>query len=151
MARFEPMHPGSAELADIFSELQIWPLVSLQPLDQNQCLVLHLKDLFHICLEPKAQAFWMTFNLCNCGSKYPYFNRAYVVSGGFGCPYLYIRLRTDRDTVCMLFKERVSVSEVCLLLGYEKANTQLTCHYWGLSIKWHAAPVWLAATKTALF
>ena len=26
------------------------------------------------------------------------------------------------------------------LHGSEKANTQLTCHYWGLSIKWHAAP-----------
>ena len=23
-------------------------------------------------------------------SKYPYFNRAYVVSSGFGCPYLYL-------------------------------------------------------------
>ena len=56
--------------ADIFYELQLWPLVSLQPLDQNQCLVPHLKDLFHICLETKIQGFWMTFNLCNLGSKY---------------------------------------------------------------------------------
>ena len=62
-ARFEPMHPGSAELADIFSELQLWPLVSLQPLDQNQCLVLHLKDLLRICLGIKAQSFWKTFAL----------------------------------------------------------------------------------------
>ena len=30
------------------------------------------------------------FNISNLGSKYPYFNRAYVVSGGFGCPHLYI-------------------------------------------------------------
>ena len=89
-ARFEPMCPGSAELADIFSEPQLWPLVSLQPLDQNQCLVPHLKDLFHICLGDKAQGFWMTFNICNLGSKYPYFNRAYVVSSGLGCPHLYM-------------------------------------------------------------
>ena len=77
-------------ISKYFFNLQLWPLIFLQPLDQNQSLVLHLKDLFHICLEPKAQGFWMTFNLCNCGSKYPYFNRAYIVSGGFGCPYLYI-------------------------------------------------------------
>ena len=32
----------------------------------------------------------MTFNLCNLGSKYPYFNMAYVVSNGFGCPYLHL-------------------------------------------------------------
>ena len=34
----------------------------------------------------------MTFSICNLGSRYPYFNRAYVVSGGFGCPYLYTML-----------------------------------------------------------
>ena len=56
----------------IFFDLQLWPLISLQPLDQNQCLVPHLKDLFHICLETKAQGFWMTFKVCNHGSKYPY-------------------------------------------------------------------------------
>ena len=70
--------PGRS--ADIFSGLQLWPLVSLQPLDQNQSLVPHLKDLFHICLDPKAQGFWITFNVFNCGSKYPYFNKAYVVT-----------------------------------------------------------------------
>ena len=42
------------------------------PLDQNQCLVLHLKDLFHICLETKIYGFWMTFKVCNDGSKCPY-------------------------------------------------------------------------------
>ena len=89
-ARFEPTGPGSAELADIFSELQLWPLVSLQPLDQNQCLVPHLKDLFCICLGIKAQSFWMTFNVCNLGSKNPYLNRAYVVSGSFGWTHLYM-------------------------------------------------------------
>ena len=33
------------------------PLMSLQPLDQNQYIVPNLKDLFHICLETKAQGF----------------------------------------------------------------------------------------------
>ena len=66
--------------ADIFFDLQLWPLISLQPLDQNQCLVPHLKDLLCICWEIEAQGFWMSFKVCNHGSKYPYFNRAYVVS-----------------------------------------------------------------------
>ena len=65
--------------ADIFLNLQLWLLISLQPLDQNQCLVLHLKDLLHICLEAKAQGFWVTFKVLNLGSKQPYFNSAYVV------------------------------------------------------------------------
>ena len=71
---FEPGHS-----ADIFFVLQLWPLISLQPLDQNQCLVPHLKDLLRICLENKAQGFWTSFKVCNLGSKYPCFIRAYVV------------------------------------------------------------------------
>ena len=58
--------------ADVSFDLQLWPLISLQPLDQDLCLVRHLKDLFHICLETKAQCFWMTFKVCNHGSKDPY-------------------------------------------------------------------------------
>ena len=50
-ARLEPEHPESAALADIFFELQLWPLISLQPFDQNQCLVPQLKDLLHVYLE----------------------------------------------------------------------------------------------------
>ena len=67
--------------ADIFFDLQLWPLISLQPLDQNQCLVLHLKDLLHICLEAKAQGFWVTFKVFNFGSKWPHIYRAYVLKG----------------------------------------------------------------------
>ena len=52
--------PG--QLADIFCNLQLWPLISLQSLDKNQYLVPYLKDLFHICLEIKVQGFWMTFS-----------------------------------------------------------------------------------------
>ena len=64
-----PRHPGPAVSADIFFDLQLWPLISLQPLDQNQCLVPHMKDLLRICLEIKGQSFWMTFKVCNLGSK----------------------------------------------------------------------------------
>ena len=81
---FEPGHS-----ADIFFVLQLWPLISLQPLDQNQCLVPHLINRFHISMGIKAQSFWKTFNICNLGSKCPYFNRTYVVSSGFGCTHLY--------------------------------------------------------------
>ena len=52
-----------------FSELQLWLMGTLQPLDKNGCIVPHLKDLFHICLGIKAQSIWMTFNICNLGSK----------------------------------------------------------------------------------
>ena len=54
-------------------------MISLQILDQNQCLVLHFKDLLHIYLETKIQGYNMTFKVCNLGSKQPYFNSAYVV------------------------------------------------------------------------
>ena len=60
-AWFEPMQPGSAEWADIFFKLQLWPLISLQPLDKNQDLVFYFTDLFHIFLETKTQGFWTTF------------------------------------------------------------------------------------------
>ena len=69
-------HMGSNQ-ADIPFNLQLWPLISLQPLDQNQCLVLYLKDLLHICLETKAQGFWVTFKVSNLGSKYS--SWAYVI------------------------------------------------------------------------
>ena len=32
----------------------------------------------------------MTIKVCNLGLKQPYFNRAYVVSGGFGWTQLYM-------------------------------------------------------------
>ena len=67
---------------------------------QNQCLVPHLKDLLCICLEIKAQGFWMSFKVCNLGSKYPYFNRAYLVSGGFEWTHLYSRQGKARVTYC---------------------------------------------------
>ena len=47
--------PGRS--ADIIFDLQLWPLISLQPLDQNPCFVPHLKDLLRICLEIEAQGF----------------------------------------------------------------------------------------------
>ena len=52
-----------------FFNLPLWPLISLQLLDQNQCLVSHIKDLFHICLETKGQGFWTTFTLHHTALK----------------------------------------------------------------------------------
>ena len=51
---FELMRLGLAELADIFPK---------------KCLEPHLKDLFHICLEPKVQGHGITLNERNHGSK----------------------------------------------------------------------------------
>ena len=45
------------------------PLICLQPFDQNQFLVPHLKDLFSIFLEPEVHGHGTTFNICNHGSK----------------------------------------------------------------------------------
>ena len=50
---------------------EVWVPTILLPLDQNECLVPHLKDLIHICLEPEAQRRGMTFKAIFLGSKYP--------------------------------------------------------------------------------
>ena len=44
----------------------------MQPLDQNQCLVLHLKDPIHIYLEPEVQRHGMIIRHTFMKSKYPY-------------------------------------------------------------------------------
>ena len=43
--------------------------IDFKELDQSACLVLHLKDLFHIFLEPEVQGHGTSFNSCNHGSK----------------------------------------------------------------------------------
>ena len=58
-----PVRLGSAELADFFY------LISLQPLDVQECKVSLLKNLIHICLEIRAQGHDMTFKVCNLDSK----------------------------------------------------------------------------------
>ena len=66
----------SGQIFFFFFDLQLWPLISLYPLDQNQPLVPHIKDLCHVCLETKGQGYWKTFKVYNLSSN---FNRAYVV------------------------------------------------------------------------
>ena len=61
--------PGTAELAIFFQHLTL-TLIFLQSLDQKECWVHHLKNLWHICLEPEAQRNDMTFKVCNLGSKF---------------------------------------------------------------------------------
>ena len=41
--------------------------IYLQPLNQNPSLVHHLKDLFHICLEPKVQGHGTILNVNDHG------------------------------------------------------------------------------------
>ena len=48
---------------------QFWAPTVLMPMDQNEHLVPHLKDLFHICLELENQGHRMNFRVCNLGSK----------------------------------------------------------------------------------
>ena len=58
-------------------------MVTLRPFDKNGCIVPHLKDLFHICLEPENQGHGMIFMVWNFGSKQPHLYSAYVVSIAF--------------------------------------------------------------------
>ena len=52
-----PTHAsGSAELADLIEPPTLTSNI-FTALDQNLCLVLHLKDQFYICLETKVQGF----------------------------------------------------------------------------------------------
>ena len=53
---------GPADLADFF-DLQLWPLIFLQPLDLQGCTVPRLKDLINICLENESQGLAMTFRM----------------------------------------------------------------------------------------
>ena len=48
---------------------QFWAPTVLMPMDQNEHLVPHLKDLFHIYLEPEAQRHSCASNLCFAISK----------------------------------------------------------------------------------
>ena len=54
---------------------------------------------------------------------------------------IYVIQRFDQVKILGLIKilPKYDLNDLSLH-GSEKANTQLTCHYWGLSIKWHAAP-----------
>ena len=57
----------------IFFNLQIRPLIFLQPLDLQERTVPHMKDLIHIHLENESQGYRMTFNVIYVCSKYPHF------------------------------------------------------------------------------
>ena len=46
-----------------FFDRELWGTTILKPLDQNECLVSHLKDLFCICLEPEIQGRGSLLNL----------------------------------------------------------------------------------------
>ena len=50
---------------------KLWAPTAPLPYDQNECLVPHLKDLAHICLELEAQRRSMAFRAIFLGSKYP--------------------------------------------------------------------------------
>ena len=69
--QIRPDSTGPADLANFFFNLQLWTLIFLQPFDQNECLVPHLKHPIHICLEPENQGHGMTFSCSFNGSKYP--------------------------------------------------------------------------------
>ena len=64
---------GARLIWQIFFDLQLWPLIFLQPLDLQGCTVPHLKDMIHICSETESQGHGITFNKIYLHSNYPYF------------------------------------------------------------------------------
>ena len=65
------MHGKILAKTQILFDPQIQASTVLQPIDQNEHLVPHLKDLIHIFLEAEAQESSMTFNVIFSRSKYP--------------------------------------------------------------------------------
>ena len=55
------------------TDLQLWPLIFLQPLHLQEQTVPHLKNLINICFEIECQGHEMTFNLIYVRSNYPHF------------------------------------------------------------------------------
>ena len=53
----------SGRVDDFSFELQLRPLIFLQPLNLQECTVPHLKDLLHTCLEPDTQGTIITFRV----------------------------------------------------------------------------------------
>ena len=68
-----PMQLGVGWTGRFFINLQLWPLIFLQPLDLQGHTVPHLKDMIHICLEDESQGHGMTFNMIYDRSRYPHF------------------------------------------------------------------------------
>ena len=52
---------------------QLWRLVTLQSFSLRGFIVTHLKDIFHICLEPEEQDHSRTFKIIYALSNNPYF------------------------------------------------------------------------------
>ena len=116
-----PNQPGPGRMSRIWLsrqfliDLQLWPLIFLQPLDLQGCTVPHLKDLIHICLEPEAQGCGMTFNRFYVGSKYPYFIsyrgkwlylfcQGCIPPGGSAGPFLCVKMTTN---ACFTFSTHI--------------------------------------------
>jgi len=57
----------STRVSNFFStsNFDVWFFAALF---QNECLVIHFKDLFHTCLEPEAQGHGMISKMCNVSS-----------------------------------------------------------------------------------
>ena len=71
--QLKPNVPGASWTGRFFINLQLWPLIFLQPLDLQGRTVPCLKDLNNICLENGSQGLAMTFNMIYLCLKYPYF------------------------------------------------------------------------------
>ena len=55
LANLEPDAPWAVWTGRFFIDLQLWPLIFLQPINLQGCTVPQLKDLIKICLELAAQ------------------------------------------------------------------------------------------------
>ena len=75
----------------------------MQSFDLQACIVPYSKDLVHICLEPEADGFGMTFNRFYVGSSYPYFisyrgKWVYLFYRGYSCKSFKMVKQIDDQT-----------------------------------------------------
>ena len=63
----------SGRIGNFVFNLQLWPLILLQPLDLQEQTVPHLKDLIHISLDTDAQVRSQNSRIVQANSKYPHF------------------------------------------------------------------------------
>ena len=110
--------------------------MSLQPLNWNQYLLPHIKDLFHICLEIKAQGFWMTFKVCNHGPKYPYLlHKMGFVDSQFCTIVLFSKISGIEFTYSALSEGNLAVPTVLEECHHNRPLMIMRwCHLDGLSV-----------------
>ena len=120
---FEPRPTGSSGAGagwQTFSwDLQLWKLVTLRPFDRKTSKFQPIKDLNRLKKYFKYQEASSILKVGFTLSKYPYFNRAYVVCSGFGCLSLYVVTVYNQNFIVDEFVWMFPCNELLLLMSFE--------------------------------